>query len=609
MQEEKNLLKYSNIFSKRLPGTYILFSILLLESIVIGMASVALLHYKDLSALYSYILTSGTLAGLIAILLPTILTVVLMKMIRSKIGIKHLLFIAMIGSISYSVFILLSSILFIFFGIGIASIAILVGDASIFGWWFFMNKIVLGLKRKTVPVALIHPTLNVILFIAASGFIFRFATPFKFLIIKLYAGIFIFMIVGFILLYMFDRPFKKSLGVGGVDVFAGMLQNWLFDVNLASPFSAKLGIKEDVETNTIVLKRNNKSIKCVFFIPEIHFGPAGTLGASNFPYILEKYANKKYNSGAFIMHTAVTAERNPVSSSQVGKIRYALDNGVRGTRENGNGMSYSFGKSGSSNVAKISLGKVSIVTFSRAPYVTEDIAGDAASLFKRTLKAKYGESILIDAHNSRYESASDAELEGIKHGSRFMKEYMEAIEKIKTMHKSKSIRVGTGKIEIYEKTGKPKDLGMGNLNVAVFSFNGFRHAMIQFNSNNILPSLRGEIISHVRKRFGIGSEVYTTDTHFVNSIEHTVENVLGRYTKFRKIAPLLDIAMESALYSIEPVKVYHKTVVVKRFSIWGPAPGEHLVKITNSVVAKARILSPIIILSGFIAAAWIISLV
>jgi putative membrane protein len=604
----KNISKYSDIFSKRLPGTTILFAGLLMLSLVVGMTSVALLHYKGLTHAFTYILINGTLAGVIAILLPTVLTVIVIKATRHMISIKHTLFIAMVGTASYSVFFLLGSILHIAVGTPAAVIAVLVGDASIFGWWFFINKVVLGFRKRAALFALVQPTLNIILFIAANRFIFRLDEPFGILLLKLYIGIFIFMIVSYMLLYMFDRPLKRDLGVGGIDMFSRMLQNWLFDINTSLPFSTKLGIKPSVDTNTITV-RGRDGIKGVFFIPEIHYGPAGSLGASDYPYILERQVHSRYGASAFIMHSTVTADRNPISGRQIDRVKAALLDGVeRGAPLKG-GMSYSLGSHGHSKAIKISLGKLSIVTLTRAPMVTEDVAYDASNLFKKTLNNRYGDSVLIDAHNSRYESAPKSERDGVTFDSKAMKDYIKAIDSIKEIKRAGVQRIGIKSVELYNSLGMPKDIGRGNLNAAAFSFGSFSYVLIQFNSNNILPSLRNEIVAYVKRKYKVDAEVCTTDTHSVNSIEWTVENVLGRYTKFKALVPFIDRAVSGAIKDIEPVRIYHKKIVLKKFPVWGPELGDIMVDLTTSVVAKARILSPIIIVSGFIIAAVVMSLV
>lgn len=603
-----NISRYSDIFSKRLPGTPLLFCALVLLSLVVGWASVGLVHYYLLRRFVSFVLLNGTLAGSIAILLPTVLTVMLVKATKHRIRVKHVLFIALVGTISYSVFFLLGSILHVIFGAPAATVAVLVGDASIFGWWFFINKVVLGFKKRAVLFALVQPTLNIVLFVVASRFIFALDRPLSILLLKLYAGIFIFVIVSYLLLYMFDRPVKKNLGMGGIEVFSGMLQNWLFNINTAPPFATKLGIKPDIETNTLLVKRGN-DIKAVFFIPEIHYGPAGSLGASNFPYILERYIKARYNASAFIMHPAVTADRNPISSRQIGAVKGALNEGVAKAVRTGGAMGYSEGASGHSRLTRLSFGDWSIATFSRAPYVTEDISYDSAILFKKTLNSKYGDTAIIDAHNSRYETAPKKELDGVRFDSQAMKDYIRAIRSMKELHKTKAHMIGIHSVDIYSALGSPKDLGRGNLNVAIFQFGRFRYAMLHFNSNNMLPSLRNDIISHIRRKYRINAEVYTTDTHSVNSIEYTVENVLGRYTKLRALEPLIDKAVEGALDDISPTKLYHRKVLMKKFPVWGPEVGDMMLDLTKVVIERARVISPIIIVSGFIIAAIAISLV
>ncbi len=608
-KKDNSLFRYSEIFSTRLPGTIILFFMLLLFSAVVGIASVTIIHYRVLPRGLLYLVADGSLAGIIAVLLPSVLTVIFIKMSRHRISVKHTLFIAIITTASYSFFILLGSILYIVFGITAATITILVGDASIFGWWFFINKVVLGFKKKAILFAFIQPTLNIMLYIPAGRFLFRIDTPFNLLILKLYTGILIFLLVSYVLLYVFDRPMKKSVGVGGIDIFSSMLQNWLFDINTSSPFSSKLGTKADVETNTIIFRALDGRIKGIFFIPGVHYGPAGTMGGSNIPYILERHVNSKYRATAFIMHTAVTAENNPISSRQVGRVMAALEEGMKGAPRVGNGMYFGKGSYRSCNVYKISFGSISLATFTRAPMVTDDIDVESAKLFRKSLQNRYGESILIDAHNSRYESAPKGELDGIRFGSRFMRDYINAIANIKNAHSSRKVRAGIASVEIYNRLNMPKDIGKGNLNAAVFSFGSFKYAMLQFNSNNILPYIRNEIISHVRRKYHISAEVYTTDTHSVNSIEYTVENVLGRYTKYKMIEKIVDEAMDKAINSVEEVNVYHKRVVMARFDIWGRELSRNLSSITGSVVSEARTLGTLIVISGFIIAAWIISLI
>ena len=202
---------------------------------------------------------------------------------------------------------------------------LLVGDASIFGWWFFASKILMQKKKVDLLFALIQPTLNILLFISYGTKIISFSTPFNILLVKLYAGILIFLVVCYTIIYIVDRPYKKNFGFHSFDAFTQLLQNWLFDANTSAPFGAKFGKPANIATDTITIKTQDGKIKAIFFAPDIHYGPAGTIGGSNFPLLLEKHIEQKYHATAFVIHRAVDMDSNPVSSTQFSRIKDTMD--------------------------------------------------------------------------------------------------------------------------------------------------------------------------------------------------------------------------------------------------------------------------------------------
>ncbi len=605
-------LKDLNPFSVGIPKTTVLFLLLLIMSVIIGIASVALINYNSIGSSFSYIAVNGSITGILAIMLPTLLTIIIVKSIKRYIDTKYIFFISIIAAISYSLFILLGSIVYILTKASAPATAIiLVGDASIFGWWFFADKVVLGQKKKAVILALVQPTLNVLLYIPSSRFILTFTTSFNILLLKLYAGIFIFLIVSYTIIYIVDRPYNKNFGFHSFDAVSQMMQNWLFDVNTSSPFGVKFGTPEDVRTDTLVFRNQKGAIKSIFFTPNVHYGPSGTLAGSDFPYLLERHSNMKYKVPTFVMHGAVDMDHNPISSSQFNQIRDAFENGVRNSKPVANsGFTYTRSTSGGSNVIRLGFNDVSLVTLTRAPRVTEDVALESAILFNELLESKFGKAILLDAHNSRYEAAPKAELDGVKFNSDVAKDYVAAIKDMgKAQYRAKKVRLGVASKEIYSRLGYPIDIARGNLNVAVFQFNGFKYAIIQFNSNNALPAVRNAIVSHIKKRYRVDAELYTTDTHAVNSLEFSADNVLGRHTKYTKLIPIIDQAMDTALSNMEYVSVSHNRNFMKRFKIWGADAMENIITVAKSVYGITRILVPIIVVIGFIAAAWLILII
>ena len=149
----------------------------------------------------------------------------------------------------------------------------------------------------------------------------------------------------------------------------------------------------------------------------------------------------------------------------------------------------------------------------------------------------------------------------------------------------------------------------GNLNVAVFAFNSFRYAILQFNANNMLPSLRTLMLRHIKEKYNIKAEVLTTDTHFVNSFSLREDNELGKITKYRNLEALIDDAVERAISSVEPVSVHHGAHVMKKFTVWGPNTLQKLTDAANSLFALLRIFVPLLLAMGFIVAAWAILLI
>jgi predicted neutral ceramidase superfamily lipid hydrolase len=609
--KKRDFLKDINPFSFGLPGPAALILVLLILSLVMGVAATALLNYRSITSSLYYLLANGSLTGILIIMMPALLTAILIKVFKRKVDLKYILFVAIIGAFCYSIFILLSSIIYIAWGhYALAGLALLVGDASIFGWWFFASKMLLDKRKVDLVFALVQPTFNILLYFPYSDRIISFATPFNILIFKLYAGIFIFLVTCYTIIYLVDRPYKKNFGFDSFDAFTQLIQNWLFDVNTAAPFGAKFGKPSDIAIDTVTIKDLKGKIKVVFFAPDIHYGPAGTIGGSDFPHLLERHAVEKYGVPAFIMHRAVDMDSNPISSTQFGRIRDAMDRGIREGKPLQGGLSYTESVCGDSQVSRLGVGGLSFITLTRAPRVTEDVAQAAAAIFSEVAEAKFGNCIIIDAHNSRLESAPREEIDGVKFKSRFAEEYVRAMKSMgKPWHTSKTIRFGAARHELYDELGGPTDLARGNLNVAVFGFNGYRRALVHINGNNMLPSMRKKIIAHMKRRFRLEAEVYTTDTHAVNSLGFEADNVIGRSTSFEKIAPLIDTCARKALENMEEARAYHDRVVAERFMIWGQNSMDSILTVARSVYDFTKVMIPVVIVVGFIIAAWVISVV
>ncbi|MEM3841540.1 MAG: hypothetical protein QXN59_02525, partial [Candidatus Micrarchaeaceae archaeon] len=146
-------LRYSSLFEKRVPRPAFIIAILTAISVVMGIASGAIIEHALIGTAFYYIASNGAIIGLISIVMPTILTAIIIKTVETRISIKYTLFISMIAGISYSIFLLFGSLLYIVAGASAAVIAISVCDASIFSWWLFVNRILVGPKKRILPAS------------------------------------------------------------------------------------------------------------------------------------------------------------------------------------------------------------------------------------------------------------------------------------------------------------------------------------------------------------------------------------------------------------------------------------------------------------------------
>lgn len=616
MAEKKSdfFAKYSSLFSKNLPSASLLVLILAVFSVITGIAAMLLIHVSEIHRI-AFILVSGILTSIMALILPTLFTSFIIRAIKRRLALKYVLFLSLMGELYYMIFILAGAAVYLLTSMtALASTLIILGDASIFAWWLFTSKVIFGERKKAILLSIIQPTINLLMYIPFSTFMFALSSSLDSALIKLYGGIAIFALLSYITMYVFEKPIKRGLGISGIDLFSQMLQNWLFNFTITIPKenSGKFGKKTDIITHTLVIKNTSGKIKAIFFVPEVHFGPSGILGGSNFPYMLGKAAGEKYKAPVFVMHGAVNEDQNPVFNTDFPKLLSALDSSISDAkptpRSKGERMFRSSYNSSSVNV--LDLGNASIVTFTRSPRITEDIEPSVAILFSKMLQRRFPNPVLIDAHNTRFESASADELAGVKLNTAAMHDYLAAIDNLsKPEHSGKVLRFGAANANIFKALGGPQDLAPGPMNVCIFSFNSYKRAILLFNANNMLPSLRSSIIKHIKAKFGVDAEVYTTDTHYVNSLRESASNVLGRKTGYSSLEPFIDKAMKSAMEDIEESKAYYSMRKVSNFTIWGASSRERIRIAIESMFSIVRMLVPVLIVFGLILAAWVISLV
>ena len=571
-KRNRDVTHYSRYFNLEAPSSAIQALLFFVIGIVAGLSISLLTHISSSSRLLPFLI-SGASTGVIMITLPAILTVMFVKAMRFKIKLKHALFAVLVVTLSYAVLMVINAAAFLFLhNYIIAYVILVIINCGIYGYWFIINRIVLGQKRSQTFTAAVHPILNILLFLPVERYLFGVSVPVGQILLKLWAGMLVFMAVGYLILYIMDLPARRELKISGIALITSMVGQWLYDTIKEKEIFGAVGSRRDIDIGILAL-HGRKGYKAIFVMPDIHYGPFLEIGGSVATERIGGELEKRYGATPFVMHGAVNIEDNPVSSRQIDriseKIREEIDRlDVRSLKP----AVGSIGIAANNPCRAISIGMEDscLLTLTKAPMTTEDIERGVGLQLKGIAERRFRNVLLIDAHNSRIESAPADELRGVYKGSKYVSHYGNAIESAvsKARQKRTRMRFGSASAKTSD-TLVRKDLGKGFTSVGIFDFNGRKFCMVYFDANNMLPSFREGILAHVKERYGMDAEVYTTDTHSVNTIALSVSNVLGRETRLREITPILDSLINGSMKNMEYVKCAYLDCCMKDFRVWG----------------------------------------
>ncbi len=606
---QSEVIKYTGYFNILIPNAMVQVAILLMIGAISGIISSYIIHESS-SSFPSFVLF-GAGAGLLLISLPSMISSMMFKAIRRKIKLKHILFATLTVSAIYGLILIITAMVYsISKDYVVAVVLLILGNAGMYGYWFFMNKIVLGLGKSSLVFSFMQPLLNLLLYVPFGKYIFTLDMPLSSLLVKLYAGMLVFLGMGYFIIYLLDRPSKKMLNVSGLAIFAVMVQQWLYNLTPNADLTIKQGVYRDV--NVKVLSLHGKSGGAVFIKPDIHYGPFSNVGGSIVTEAVGTFVREKYNATPFIMHGAVNAGDNPISAQQITgmkkRIGETLDsfNLNEGTPAKG---TFSIGSDGPCRAINLQFNDINMVSLTKAPLVTEDIDHEVGKDLESLVGSDPSKVILIDSHNSRRESESGDELRGVYKGSKYVESYSNAIlDSLKNNESTVKKRVlfGSSCLKLRHTLPGSKDIGPGYTSVGIFGFGNKHFAMIYFDANNMLPSFRDDIINHVKKKFRMDAEVYTTDTHAVNTIALPASNALGRHTRANQIIPLLDSMIYEAKKKSCPVSVFYDNFTMKKFKVWGEGADELILKAGREGIRILKHVVPIVVGVGFVIAAWVI---
>jgi predicted neutral ceramidase superfamily lipid hydrolase len=600
---------YAKYFKLRAPSVQVQSLIILLLGAAVGCLASAIIHLQHLSTSFVQIIISGLSAGILVVSLPALLTVVIIKIVKRKMLLKHAMLSTLPITGAYAILLFIGSASFALTKNPIISyFFLLLVNAGIYGYWLIVGKFIMGRVRNTIPVAAAQPLLNILFYLPLGGYILSFAVPLNITLVKLFAGMFVFLSADYVLIYLIDRPSKKILEVSGMNVLISMIGQWLF--NLTSDVSVigkGVGTKRELTADILAL-RSASGYKAIFINPDIHFGPFQGAGGSVAPLLMGRLVAEKFGAAPFIIHSPLDIQDNPISASQVYSLGSQIEQGIRkvGGFEKAYG-SFSLGADGDCRSLNVSVGDAALLFLTKAPEVTEDISREVGLHFRQFAESLSGRNeIVIDAHNSRFESANEKELAGIQAGNPYIRNYERAIRDSSRKGAEKRLHFGASYKRISRMLKDPKDLGEGYTSVCVFQFNGRKLCIVYFDANNMLPGFREKLLSHIKSRFNLNAEVCTTDTHSLNTLAYSASDSLGRFTNVNSVIPIIDGMIKNCLANLEPVSYAYRKLKVKDFSVWGEKADLLIERTSREVRRMLKYFAPLFVVFALILAAWAI---
>ncbi len=606
---KRDITKYSSYFERRIPNSISLALIIVLIGMLSGAVASVIVHYGSAQAPYSMLLL-GAGSGILVLSFPALIMVLIIRLMKRDMKTKHALFAVMAVSAAYSVFIIADSVVYsVLKNEALAYVILILSNASIYGYWFMINRIAVGQKKSAIFTAEIHPIINLLMFLPFGGYLLKFNVTVASALVRLFFGILVFLAMGYVILYLFDRPAKKQLSVSSVDLFSAMMGHWLFNVAADAKVLGTGGVNRSVAVDFALLSSNGK-YKAIFIKPDIHYGPFGNVGGSVFTGNMGSLIVSRYNAAPFIMHGAVNIEDNPMRTTQVYSMANRTCDYIKrinaGEAKDASG-NVGFGKRGPCRAINIRINGFNILTLSKAPTVTEDIDREIGLRFENLAGGRKG-TMVIDAHNSRFETAGVEELKGIQEGSKYIGMYERAIEGATRRRGNSRLRFGSSFVKLSKFIQSP-DLGEGYTSFGYFDFGASRFGLLCIDANNMLPGFRDAVLKHVRRKYRLGIEICTTDTHSVNSIAMSAKNALGRYTRHTEIMPIIDSLIEKAKGDLGAVSFSSGSFRYDGFMVWGKGSEELLSKVSGDIIRIGKRIVPLVIASAYIIAAWIIYII
>jgi len=418
------------------------------------------------------------------------------------------------------------------------------------------------------------------------------------LLIKLFITSLIFSIFIYFLFYIVNAPMKKAFSISGTKVFSLFISQWINDSKDLEKEFERVGIF--METYIDVLYFKNSKGKCLVTIPQVHFGPFGNLGGSDYPNQMSKILERHVDC-SIVMHGACTHDQNPSSSYRIDEVTTPIISLLAKESANIKKSKVGFIKNMyNKTISSHMFFEDSLLSsFSRFPDTTEDMDFGLGLLLREKGK-KYREKCFIaDQHNSDTGKITQFLL-----GSNEASEYIYSLETLK--EKINDLKMDNAKFN-FTKIYKPyfTNAGISYNGIGMFCFimKNYSVLYVVIDSNSINNDIKTSIENKLKGEF---DEVLinTTDSHSLNKVSGVINPA-----KTANLDILLqDLGGEAKLLkeTASEFKMFSDTIPVK-IKVFGPHQSLKLIGVVNSLVSVLKFVVPLIFIFGILFALYILS--
>ena len=549
------------------PSSTVTSFIIIVWSIFIGIL-ISLLGPSDFMATVAQTIVSS----IFTIALPAFLTAITIYIIKKHIGFRRTLFISFAGAIifglNYLVYYLTQSITFMILSFGF-----------VFILWFATLYIIFGLRKSAMPFSIAQVMFSLMFFTIDQQTITQNLWG---ILIKIYVSALIMLIALYYLIRVINAPMKRNLGISSTDAAYFFFEQWMFGSKKIEEMMEQ--ISHPVITTVDWVTLNG----LMFVVPYLHFGPFGNVGGSRFTEIIPAKLGR-----SVVFHAPVTRDFNPANETAADTIVEEINK----TRTPGKKLKGAFFKvmanSAYSNV--VVLNDFVIVSLSRAPYSTEDIDIGLGEAIKRIIESSGYNALIIDMHNSETN-----DINSILPGSKAAEDYLAVAEKIRQklkIIKKEEVKIGYNEVPQH-KLDKMliKKIGGAGIKTVSFIFKKKPYTMVVIDCNGIRPDARYKVTE-------LDCEVYTTDTHAVNTVRGVINPL--KITDVINLRPVIEQSIAKSIENAKEVNgAFNRAKIT--VNVLGRNKTTEIITTLNSIIAIAKFTVPVIIVLSILIILWVL---